>query len=468
MISYFPKYFTVRAMALYFALLVIVSLAFRFPMHWYWWLIGSIEVAGFFYFSNMLSKSWRNLGSKNFERNVLYASLGIRVVYVIFSYLFYVGMTGSPFEFSTGDAYMYDAIGREGAEMIRNNRLDLNTLFMGLDVSDRGYPFFLSIVYALTNKSIFIVRLIKALISAYTVVILYRLSSRIFGDQTGRITAIFCMLMPNLIYYCGLHLKETEMLFLTALFIERADALFRKAKPKLWDILIVLAVGVATFFFRAVLCYVLFITLAVSSVFGSKRMKKGGKWAVEVILAGILCVLAFTQVGSDFFDADEYRDVQEQQTNAMQWRSIREGGNSLAKYASASIFAPLIFTIPFPTMVNIETQQNQQMIHGGNYVKNILSFFTILAMFLLLFSGKWRDSIVPLAFVIGYLTVLAFSNFAQSERFHIPSLPFELMFATYGISMFKNKHKGWYTIWLAFIFVAIIGWSWFKLRGRGL
>ena len=468
MIAYFPKYISSRAIFLYFVLLIVVSLAFAYPMYWYWWLFGAVEVAGFFYFSNVLSKGWGKIESKRFERNIFWASLGIRAFYVVFSYLFYLSMTGTPFEFSSADSLMYDSIGREGSEMLWHGNLNLNSLFLGLDLSDRGYPLYLTFLYALTNKSIIITRLIKAIISAYTVVLIYRLSSRIFGNQVGRITAVFCMLMPNLIYYCGLHLKETEMLFLTALFLERADALLRNNVPRIWDVIFLLAVGVATFFFRAVLCYVLFITLAVSAVFGSKRLKAGGKWMIEILLVLLLCLLAFTQIGSDFFDADEYQDIQEQQTSAMQWRSVREGGNAYARYASASIFAPLIFTIPFPTMVNVETQQNQQMIHGGNYVKNILSFFTILALVLLLLSGRWRESIVPLAFVIGYLTVLAFSNFAQSERFHIPSLPFELMFAAYGISMFKRKHKGLFTIWLVIIFVAVIGWSWFKLRGRGL
>ena len=47
-------------------------------------------------------------------------------------------------------------------------------------------------------------------------------------------------------------------------------------------------------------------------------------------------------------------------------------------------------------------------------------------------------------------------------------LPFILVFAAYGISRADNKTKRHYTIWLAFIFVALIGWSWFKLAGRGL
>jgi lipopolysaccharide export LptBFGC system permease protein LptF len=68
----------------------------------------------------------------------------------------------------------------------------------------------------------------------------------------------------------------------------------------------------------------------------------------------------------------------------------------------------------------------------------------------------------------GYLVVLVFSNFAHSERFHFPILAFELMFAAYGVSMLKNKHKRWYVIWLVFVCVANIAWAWIKLAGRGM
>ena len=55
-------------------------------------------------------------------------------------------------------------------------------------------------------------------------------------------------------------------------------------------------------------------------------------------------------------------------------------GNSLAKYTGAAVFAPLIFTIPFPTMVDVGSQEDMRLIHGGNFVKNVTSGFVILAI----------------------------------------------------------------------------------------
>ena len=156
------------------------------------------------------------------------------------------------------------------------------------------------------------------------------------------------------------------------------------------------------------------------------------------------------------------------QTAGYEWRAERINGNSFAKYASASLFAPAIFTIPFSSMVHIKNQETQMMLNGGNFIKNVMSGFTIFAMLSLLFSGEWRKHVLPIAVTCGYLAVLVFSNFAHSERFHFPVLALELMFAASAIVQLKNKHKRWFFFWLMFVCVANIGWAWIKLAGRGL
>ena len=116
----------------------------------------------------------------------------------------------------------------------------------------------------------------------------------------------------------------------------------------------------------------------------------------------------------------------------------------------------------------IETQEELAIQNGAYFIKNILSGFTILALITILLSGTWRYHVFPLAFMVGYLLILAFSSFAQSGRFHIPIIPFELMFASYAIVGFEKKRKSWYTIWCVGIFVVCVLWTWFKIRGRGM
>ena len=189
----------------------------------------------------------------------------------------------------------------------------------------------------------------------------------------------------------------------------------------------------------------------------------------KVLYGSIFAAWMFATVGVEIVQETQelWEGRSSNQVEGYEWRAGIEGGNQFAKYASATLFAPAIFTIPFSSMVSIPYQENQMMMNGANFIKNIMSGFTIFALFVLLFSGDWRKHVLPIALTCGYLVVLVFSNFAHSERFHFPALGFELMFAAYGVTLMKNKHKRWYVIWLVGIGVANFAWAWIKLAGRG-
>lgn len=468
MLTYFPKYFTSKAIYCYLALLIVVPLTFGYPMEWYFWIFGVVEVIGFFYFTNKLTVRWQGYSSEKFQKKVFWTSFVIRVVYVLFSYWFYTTMTGEPFEYGVADAWNYHQSACSGADMITSGKTwAYFYLVHGADISDSGYVTYLIVNYLFFGKSILMARLVKAFLLAMICVLVYRLASRNFGERTGRMAAIFCMLMPNLIYYCGLHLKEAEMVFLIVLFIERADLVLRGEKIKFWPMTLVAVIGLSLFTFRTVLGSVAFLSLFTAIVFTSKRvMGWSKKILVGTLALGFLFMAMSDSIIREVTELWENRDSN--QKASMEWRTKREGGNEFAKYAGAAVFAPMIFTIPFPTLVATPNQENQRLIHGGNYVKNITSFFTILALFLLVISGQWRQHVLLLSFTLGYLAVIAFSAFAQSERFHLPALPFAMILAAYGVSQMQNKYKRWYMIWLGLIFVINIAWAWFKLRGRGL
>lgn len=475
MIRYLPKYISEKAMAIYAALLLTIPVIFGHPMTWYWWIFGIVEVGVFFYFGNTLSKKWQIVSCKQFIKNVFWTSLLLRIAYVVFSYFFYINVNYSFFEFGAADAYTYHMFAERGADMISRGEFNFYQQFISyelvnhIDRSDLGYPIYLSFLYFLTGKSIVIARTVKALLSSLTIILTYRIAKRNFGEATARLTAVFCMLMPNLIYYCGAHVKETEMLFITMLFLDRADLLIRNNNASLLRILECGVLCIASYYMRAVLSIVLALALFTGLLFTREKISSRVKRISIAMLLILMVGTVFWNTISEALVLSDYTNVQAQQDRNMQVRSERENGNIFAKYASSAVFAPLIFTIPFPTMIDIPDQEHLEQIHGGNFIKNITSLFTILALLALLKSGKWREKVLPIAFFLGYLTVLAFSSFAQSERFHIPILPISLMFAAYGLSeVFASKHKRLFLLWLALIFVANLGWTWFKLRGHGM
>ena len=470
MLSYFPKYYTHKAMYVYFALLVCLPVIFGYPMEWYFWIFGIVEVVGFFYFAHQLPIAWKNYLPKAFVKKLFTTALVIRIVYVVFSFWFYNEMTGTPFEFWAADVGFYNEMGQYGHKLLSNgewNLLEKFKQYADIELSDSGYPIYLSFVYWIFDDSIFLTRILKAIWSAWTCVLVYKLASRNFGESIGRMASIFCMLMPNFIYYCGIHLKETEMVFLIVLFAERADYAMR-AKQLDWKALIIALIAACILFlFRTALAAVAMIALATTLMLSSRKVLSLSK---KIAIGTFVTLAMFVTVGNQLIAEAEELLAQsgDNQSKSMAWRAVRDNGNKFAKYAGAAVFAPMIFTIPFPTLVDTPNQENQRMIHGGNYIKNITSALTIFALFSLLFSGNWRRHVLIIAIGCGYLIVIALSAFAHSERFHLPALPFALILAAYGISISNNKQKKWYNYWLLLIFVANIAWAWFKLRGRGM
>lgn len=449
-------------------------------LNWQWWFFGTIEVLGFFYFANRLSKQWVYLNPLHFTQKLFWIAFLFRLLWVVISYFLYQKWTGTAFIIDAGDELFYNDVAQYAAEMMRNGDWNIYSNiyeYSGKKVafSDIGFPIYLTIIYWIFGGSIVVARLIKAALGAWTVILMYKFASRNFGEQVGRMTSIICMLMPNLIYYCGFQLKEVEMVFLCILFTERADILLRKGKLAFMPTAALMLIPSVMFTIRTALAAVMVMAFFCALLLSSERIVSWGRRALlltlALVFAGVVLTTS-TSIGQDIQRMWQTRGSI-QQAN-MEWRAERDVGQGMtqkfSKYAGAAVFAPMIFTIPFPTMNEVPGQENQKMIHGGNFVKNILSFFTIVSLFILLFSGDWRKYVLPLAILCGYLVVLVFSSFAQSERFHLPILPFTLMFAAYGISKMNAVWwiKKYYPYWCALMFVAAIAWNWFKLAGRGM
>ena len=463
-----PKAITNTAMLTY--LLAMIGCIVAYSSHIMpvkWWMFGLISVLGFFYFANRQTKLWLKTRPMAFAKKLFWSAFAIRVVWVLISYWLYYEWTGTGFSINAADELLYDAIAHYAANMLREGDWHLYT-----NVRDySGYPMYLSLIYWIFFDSILIARLIKAALSAWTAVLIYKTASRNFDESTGRMAGIFCMLMPNLIYYCSFQLKEVEMVFLAMLFVERADWLLRQPKLKFMPTMAVMLIPMALFMIRTALAATLVMAFFCALLLTTGRVSGIGKRIVLSVAAlGFVIVMMFTStsIGDDVKQMWNTRGST-QQSN-MEWRTTRDNGNKFAKYASATVFAPMIFTIPFPTMTETPHQENQKMIHGGNFVKNILSYFTIMALFILLFTGNWRKHVLPLAVLCGYLVVLVFSNFAQSERFHLPILPLTMMFAALGVSLMKENPwiKTYFNYWCVLMFLAAIAWNWFKLAGRGM
>lgn len=422
---------------------------------------GLVPVFLFFYCSTDLTRNWRRYTPRRFTKKLFLTALLIRIAYVVFVYFYFIKMTGRPNMYYPGDELLYEYMGNVFAS---DGFDDFQNQMRAVSLSDSGFCWWTGVVYSIFGAHVLTDRILKCFMDAFACVLMYNLGKRNFGEFIGRLAAVFYMMMFNMWYYCGISLKETVMVFMVVVFVERGDMVLHSKKIKVKDMLLPSLIVLIMFTFRTALAAVLFAALVASLILTSGKQLE--VW--QKVLYGLLFgVWMFMTVGAEIIQ--ETQEVWEGRTQnqavGYEWRSET---NSFAKYASAAVFAPMIFTIPFSTLVEIPGQENQMMMNGANFIKNIMSGFVILALFSLLFSGKWRKHVLPLAVMCGYLVVLVFSNFAHSERFHYPVLALELLFAAYGVSVVGAKQKRWYNLWLIFICIVNIGWSYIKLAGRGL
>lgn len=476
-----PSWFATYAFGTYVVALIGVNLVrSSYAMEWYFWLFGIVWVAGFFFMSAKFSMDWsvkRVRKPKSFVKKLFWTAFAIRAIYAIFIHFFYIEQTGVPQEFSSADSTGYVDLAEDWVAFWQSGTLySVLTEYFGRAFSDAGYPLFLMIPLRMFEGefALLMVRIIHAGLGAYMAVVIYRLVQRSMGEVTGRFAAIFCMLHPVLICYTGMILKETVMTLMLALYIDFADRMLRGKRYTFATVAPMVITGLSLFMFRTVLGMVAFMALFFALVMMDTRIVSYGKKIfLGVLVAGILMMSVSDNIRREI-DVITNANVREQQESSMEQRygegKKGEGGvgNRFAKYAGAAVFAPLIFTIPFPTMVQVEGQEDMRLIHGGNWMRNVMSGLVILAMFMLLLTGDWRKYTLPLAMMLGYLLMLSFTQFAHSLRFHIPVMPFEMMFAAYAITNMRKKHKNWYLIWCIFMMVACFAWNWFKLAGRGL
>lgn len=464
MIPIFPRTIANKGILLYFISLAAVTIVFfSHAMGIEYILLGAMWVVGFFLLSESFTKKWAKLPVTEFSRSVFWIAIGIRIAWVIFSYFFYSVKTGQPFEYGAADSMGY----HDEAKWLAEDGWETAFAYWGRKggVSDIGYPFWLTLIYSIFGPSVFIARLFKCIISATTCVLLYKLAQRNIGEFPGRMATIFCTFMPNLIIYCGLHLKETEMIFLAIAFLERADYLIRSRNYGVMTIAVPALLALSLFFFRTVLGVVAIISLFAGLIFTSTRLVGRAKRTV-VVLFGIVCIAGFSG-GTIATEVEGYWENRiENQIGKRAQQTAR--GNQWAKYATGTVLAPMAFVLPFSTMVDTG-QENQMVLHGGNYVRNFLGIFILLALFYTIFKDKnWRNLSLIGAFTVGYLGVISVSGYGNAERFLLPGLPCLLIMAAYGISKMNARDFKYVKYWYIIVVVMEVAWAYFKIGSRGL
>ena len=452
----------------YLMALITISLVFKdHALQLKWMLWGCGEVLFFFVLTAVFYPRWKNDDPKHFRHKVFWTALGIRAVYAFLICYYFYYQTGKAFEYGAADSYWYHETAVYLSKAVRQGYVSfvfkyLKAVTMGF--SDQGEVLWLTLVYTIFGPNLLIPRLLKALMSAYLCLAVYKLGSRSLGEHTGRLAAVMCVFLPILIQICGLHTKEMEMIFLSILALERMDYLIRSKKYTVWSIVFpILLVGL-TFGFRTIIGMCLIFAFLVFIVLSSKELvDKKAKIITVSATVLVFFVFLFTIVGKEMNTIYRLKfgdlKAQMEKYDALGFRH--------AELAQSKYLAPGAFVLPLAPMVE-ESPEINKMIHGSTYVKNFLAYFAMLALVVVFRQRKWRDFSLIGTYELSYLGIIMFSFAANTERFHEPAIPLLVLMVAYAMTHLRRKDLILFYVYCGLLFVALFAWNWLKLSARGL
>ena len=473
-----PNWLTEKSMGFFFISLFACWLAWGYVPRYDLIFTTIISIVLFFFVGRHMSNQFSLLGEKKFFRSVFTVGFIVRILWVL--YVFYVF---NPRYYGTNlgdsaDVEWYMPFGKALAVWLSGDSPYslselINNIYLAA-IDDVAYPMILGLEYLLTGgiSDIFIPMFIKSILGALCAILVYRIAKRHFCNSAARIAAIFVCLNPNMIYWCANMFKEAEMVFFCCLAVDKFDeALSSNSQLTIKSLLPGILCGFVLLFMRTTLGLAMFAAAMVHVVLADRRIISVGK---KIFMGALMALVLSITAGDHLLEQSRgyiTKANSDYQKENMEWRSTRAGGNSFAKYATAGVFAPLIFTIPFPTFNQANAAQLLQVqLSGGYFIKNILSFFVIIVLIQFLICGEWRKHVFILGYTCAYLLVLVFSGFAQSGRFHMPIWPMLMIFAAYGVQLAKTdkKMRKWFMYALYLEVFVCLAWNWFKLAGRGM
>lgn len=462
------RHFQWIGVAIYLAALLIVSVCFHtYALQPLWMVWGVATVLFFFSLTYFCHRQWRHNNAKTFLRKVFWWALGIRVTYVVGIIFYYYWQTGISFEYQAADSWMYHNTATYLSRLVRDGQageafLLLRANTMGF--SDQGYLLYLTTLYTCFDNNILGPRLLKALMSAYTCVAIYKLSSRSLGERTGRLAAVMAVFLPQFIHYTGTYMKETELVFLATLALERMDYLIRSRHFTFWNILVPILLTALTFGFRTIVGMALLASFMAYIAFCPKELlSKKARLITISITAAVAVLFLFTPIGWEMLIMFKINI----HTSDVLVERYQHLGVPYAEYAHYKYMAPGAFTLPLTNLVEA-ANENQKMMNGNYFVKNYLAFFAMWCFVAAIRQKRCRDFSLIGTFTLLYVLMIAFSFAFNSERYHQPALPGMLIMAAFAMTRFKRKDFAFFYSYDVLLLAAIVAWNYIKLAARGL
>ncbi|MGB3947095.1 MAG: glycosyltransferase family 39 protein [Bacteroidia bacterium] len=440
-------------------------------------LLGNLIVVLISVFSiNYCQLKYLNLSEKIFVRRILGFSLLLRIFAVLFYYAIFYYITGTEFDVEAIDALDYDESAQRTAESILNGTFTFVGFLIDIKAQfdDSGYVMFLSLIYIVFNKSIIVVRLIQAIISAATVVLIYKVSKDIFDEKTAKLSAILTASFHPLLLFSALHLKETLMSYFILLFIYQCIKLVNK-KVSINIVLLLAFSLLALFSFRTILGLIALLSF-VGYWFLSNNDSIIKKIAFLTIgcLLGVILVINIPALDNVVYKSSKYLGIQTEGKGSGTVGGITPeqmaSGQSFAKYAGGGVFLIQSLIMPYPSMVRTNIVYYDQTLQwyfaGGLFFWCFLSYYAYIGVYNSL-RKQFKKSSILIFTALLYTFALIGSLYITSIRFNIVKMILLIPFIAYGIIYSSTRVRTNFMSYAIVVALIILAWNYIKLAGRG-
>jgi 4-amino-4-deoxy-L-arabinose transferase-like glycosyltransferase len=405
----------------------------------------------------------------NFKRKIFWISFIIRACVVIIYYFIFLSVTKTPFEVTFADSIFYDEIGQKIANEIRTLRLNFSWLFYKREADDTGYGFFLGGLYTLFNDSIFLTRIVQALISSYTVVLAYKIGKSIWSEKIGRYTAILFSGFHTFILYASLHLREFLMVYV--LFFLIYKFIKYKESSKFNQLVLILIGIVSLLFLRTVIVVVFIAAVGIYTFLMERKSTKRMVLSSLIFIGFVLVIFNFSFFDSTATKLLGYVGIEDNvKLGGYTEERVMGTGMSFAQYVIGPIVIIPSLIFPIPSLLKLSIEQFGQSMHwyftGGLIMWIFFSLFYFKGI-LQSIKDRNKNAIFIIILIFLYAIVLVKSFYFPSIRFNQIKMPLLLLFVPYGMTLLKNRKVN-YIMYFILASSVILLYNYLRISGRGL
>ncbi len=432
-------------------------------------LIGLLVVVLFFYGLNYYSMKWSSLDFQQIESRLFILSFVIRFLFMFYLYFltYFLAPDSFPFEPGAMDSWTYHNVALKLSDSSFNLWNDILAMNMK-SRSDYGYPFYQGLIYSFFGSYTIIVRIVNCFLGAWTIVLIGRIVKLSWGEDHAKMAAIIGMLFPTLVWFCGIQLKETLMVFMVVSAFYLIWEIRARNSFSTSSMLMALFCCFSLFFFRTFLAVLVLISVFMMFIpvkrDGGSRiiLLMGSLVFVYLIYSFVISLGIFEDVNRQLVESDGYFS-----RNLEQEKDLI-GDIKFDQVALAPLIVGGAILTPFPSYLN--TEERQLTIYSrfqNDLVRNMMYFFFYIGVYFTI-KNRLREYASIIFFTVAYLAVITSAANSFQARFHMPILPFIIIFIGVGVVEVKRKvNKAW-SIYLVGIFIAQLMWAYFKLNIRGL